>query len=285
MSASIGPDLQSQLENVARVCHEAFRAWCATLGDTANPPWEQAEPWRRAFELDGVRRVLGGASPADIHDLWRSRKTAAGWTYGDQKAPTLKRSPSLVPYDQLHNSNEAKKAALFTATALTLGCGVERWAVKTLTDPDATNVNLAPVDSSVHELVAIEAPPSPTTRAAPTEFTTYRVTANLTYAKLESDSDIHMVLQDPATGDTMIIEAVCPACAQGSGVTNQITQVRQIVEAQFPEAVAGTPQDLGTSPLLVTVTGVAYFDYYHEQTGFARNGIELHPLLSFAVSG
>jgi hypothetical protein len=83
----------------------------------------------------------------------------------------------------------------------------------------------------------------------------------------------------------MIIEAACPACAEGSEVTDQIAQVRQIIEAQFPEAVAGTPQNLEASPLQVTVTGVAFFDYNHGQKGYANNGIELHPLLSFAVSG
>jgi hypothetical protein len=30
------------------------------------------------------------------------------------------------------------------------------------------------------------------------------------------------------------------------------------------------------------VTGVAFFDYLHGQTGVAPNGIELHPVLDFA---
>ena len=198
----------------------------------------------------------------------------------------MKQTPNLVPYDQLRNPDEMKKAALFTSTALTLGCGVERWAVKTLTDPDASRVDLSPVDSSVHQLVMLPAPHMPTARVDPAEFTTYRVTANLTYVKLEKDTDIHMVLTDPDTEETVIIEAACPACAQGSVVTDQIAQVRQIVETQFPEVVAGKPKDLGTSPLQVTVTGVAFFDYYHEQKGYARsNGIELHPVLSFTLGG
>jgi RyR domain-containing protein len=284
VTSSIPPGQRAQLAKIARVCHEAFRAWCASLGDTTKPPWEQAEEWRRDFAVNGVRQVLNGASPSDIHDLWRSRRQAAGWTHGDQKAPRLRKTPNLVPYDQLRNPDEMKKAALFTSTALTLGCGVERWAVKTLTDPDAPRVDLSPVDSSVHELVALAAPPSPTTRVAPAEFTTYRVTADLTYVKLEEkDSDVHMVIKDPQTGQSMIIEAACPACAEGSAVTDQIAQVRQIVEARFPRAIAGLPENL-QPPLSVTVTGVAFFDYPHGQTGYADNGIELHPVLSFTAS-
>jgi hypothetical protein len=30
------------------------------------------------------------------------------------------------------------------------------------------------------------------------------------------------------------------------------------------------------------VTGVAFFDFLHGQTGVAPNGIELHPVLGFA---
>lgn len=30
------------------------------------------------------------------------------------------------------------------------------------------------------------------------------------------------------------------------------------------------------------VTGVAFFDFFHGQTGVAANGIELHPVLGFA---
>jgi hypothetical protein len=32
---------------------------------------------------------------------------------------------------------------------------------------------------------------------------------------------------------------------------------------------------------LATVTGVAFFDFQHGQTGVAPNAIELHPILAF----
>jgi hypothetical protein len=35
----------------------------------------------------------------------------------------------------------------------------------------------------------------------------------------------------------------------------------------------------------VTITGVAFFDKLHGQTGVAPNGIELHPVLSITISG
>ena len=33
------------------------------------------------------------------------------------------------------------------------------------------------------------------------------------------------------------------------------------------------------------VTGVAFFDFQHGQTGVARNAIELHPILAFRCLG
>jgi hypothetical protein len=34
-------------------------------------------------------------------------------------------------------------------------------------------------------------------------------------------------------------------------------------------------------PGVATVTGVAFFDFFHGQTGVAPNAIELHPILAF----
>src|SRR5438309_6018529 len=59
------------------------------------------------------------------------------------------------------------------------GCGVERWAVKTLSDPDRQRVQLRPVDATIEALVALQRPLvlSPVARAEPVEMTVYRVEA------------------------------------------------------------------------------------------------------------
>jgi len=45
------------------------------------------------------------------------------------------------------------------------------------------------------------------------------------------------------------------------------------------------PCDMSTAAVRVcrraVVTGVAFFDFKHGQTGVAPNGIELHPILGF----
>jgi hypothetical protein len=268
------------------VGNEANRAFCEENGDFSNPRWSEVEDWRRSFAIDGAKLMLSGGSPEDLHDLWRSHKQKLGWQHGSGAAsdPVAKTTPNMVPYAKL-TEFQKKKNELFAAVAQTVGCGVERWDVKTLTDSAATQVNLTPQPSTIAALIAIPAPSGPTSRVDPEEFTTYQLTGSITLAKRELDSDIHMVLTDDASPpNTMIIEAPCPSCAQNSVVANQISAVRQAVEQQFPAAAAGQREPV--SPAVpVIVTGVGFFDRLHGQEGVAPNGIELHPVLSFILAG
>jgi hypothetical protein len=159
------------------------------------------------------------------------------------------------------------------------GCGVERWAVKTLTDPGANQVDLTPQSTWIGDLVSIAPPLIPTDRVGPTETTTFKLSAALIYIKAESDSDLHLVIED-GQGNTMIAESPSPSCATGSLVLKQIESVRAAILARFPSIPSGAIPNVG-----VTLTGVGFFDLLHGQTGVAPNGIELHPLLSVSFTG
>ncbi len=167
---------------------------------------------------------------------------------------------TLRAYHPKHGN--AEQANFYAAS----GCGVERWAVKTLTDPGANQVNLTPQESTIADLASIAPPASPTDRVGPTETTTFRITGKVIVHKQEADSDIHIALED-TQGNHMIVEATAPSCAQGSVVLKQIEEVRPAAEAA----------QIGQT---VTVTGVGFFDRLHGQSGVAPNGLELHPLLS-----
>jgi hypothetical protein len=156
------------------------------------------------------------------------------------------------------------------------GCGIERWAVKTLTDPGANAVNLTPVDSTVAQLVAFPAPVSPTDRVAPVETTSYRIKVNMDAFKMEADSDIHLAVHDDA-GHTMIVEFPAPTCDQGSVAAKQIAAARDAF-VKVAGQPSGTYQKIsGTA----TIAGVGFFDKLHHQRGVAVNGIELHPATEF----
>jgi hypothetical protein len=173
----------------------------------------------------------------------------------------------------------AEQANFYNAS----GCGVERWAIKTLTDPGANQVNLTPQESSIADLVAIAPPVSPTDRVGPTETTTFRITGTLIFVAKEADGDYHLAIED-AKANTMIAEIPNPSCASGSVVLNQITEARKAFEAKF--GVPGQYPNPPSKPNVpVTLTGVGFFDKLHGQTGVAPNGIELHPVLSISFTG
>jgi hypothetical protein len=156
-------------------------------------------------------------------------------------------------------------------------CGVERWSVKTGTDPDAGLVNLNSSTSTT--IASMRALPAPSTipannRIAPTETTVWVINATLTEFKLENDSDYHMVISD-ASGNTMITEIPSPSCV---GSTSPFLSAIQNARAKF-DAQFTANTSFQTVNVPVQVIGVGMFDFLHGQTGVAPNGIELHPVL------
>src|SRR3954454_20531840 len=144
-----------------------------------------------------------------------------------------------------------------------IDCGVERWTVKTLGDRPSL---LRSRRASIESLVGQATPEGlPQTRLA-FERHIYRVTAAVTLVRPEDDGDFHLVLQDGA-GRTMIAESPLASCGRSATAHRQ----RQIDAARARVRLCPRAE----------VTGVAFFDFQHGQTGVAANGIELHPILAF----
>lgn len=166
---------------------------------------------------------------------------------------------------------------LVVPSALYAQCGVERWSVKTGTDPDAGKVNLASsTNTTITSMRALPAPsPIPANnRVSPTETTVWVINATLTEFKLENDSDYHLVITD-ASGNTMITEIPSPTCVgSGSPFFSAIQNSRSKFDAQFTATTS-----FQTANIPVQIVGVGMFDFLHGQTGVAPNGIELHPVL------
>lgn len=105
-------------ESIAKVCHEANRAYCETLGDASQPRWEDAPEWQRLSAIKGVQHAVENphAPPSASHDSWLEEKRATGWKYGPVKDPERKEHPCFVPYDELP-IEQRRKDAIFVAVA------------------------------------------------------------------------------------------------------------------------------------------------------------------------
>ena len=100
---------KQQTAAIAKVCHEANRAYCETIGDHSQPRWEDAPQWQKDSAIKGVLfHESGWREPSESHDSWADQKYADGWKYGPVKDPAKKEHPCLVPYDQLPDEQKAK---------------------------------------------------------------------------------------------------------------------------------------------------------------------------------
>jgi RyR domain len=93
--------------DIARVCHEANREYCKTIGDRSQPSWEEAPNWQKVSALKGVEFHIGALksgfqpSPSASHESWLAEKRRDGWCYGPVKDAEKKEHPCFLPYDEL----------------------------------------------------------------------------------------------------------------------------------------------------------------------------------------
>lgn len=169
-------------------------------------------------------------------------------------------------------------------------CGTERWDVKTLTDADEDQVNFTPKQATVSDLVAVGAPDQnpAVSRLNDTEKQAWIVTAKLVGYKQEvgptGDQDFHIVIADTADPtQTMIVEIPDPQCDSvcRSPKLAEISTARTAFAGAFPNNPPAANFQTLQGDVTVKVTGVGMFDFFHGQTGVAKNCIELHPVLNF----
>lgn len=113
-------------EGIAKVCHEANRAYCESIGDNSQPSWEEAPEWQKKSAIEGVNfNVNNPDAPASSsHDSWLAVKEADGWKYGPVKDPENKEHPCFVPYDELPREQKAKDY-LFKSVVMALRAFVD----------------------------------------------------------------------------------------------------------------------------------------------------------------
>ncbi len=171
------------------------------------------------------------------------------------------------------------------ATSCGVKCGVERWAVKTLTDADADEVDLTPVVRTPFQLRKLEEPEEKPDngRLGDVERAVYEVHGVILGWIREADKDIHIVIASESNHATTIIAEVPSSDCRRVCLSDSRTafdDVRQALATRL-----GTPptryKEL-SSPVRVRITGVGFFDQRHStpQHGVAPNNFELHPVIA-----
>jgi hypothetical protein len=153
-------------------------------------------------------------------------------------------------------------------------CGVERWPVKIAADNDVARVDTIPIPTTVAELTRVRRPNAEfayRTRVGPIEHQTFLLRARLARVIAEDDSDLHLVLRDLEIDSlTLVAEIPSPGCTADPRLAEAFATARQ--------ALRGSPRDG-----ILEIVGIGFFDFLHGQSGMARNGLEIHPVLSLRV--
>jgi hypothetical protein len=237
--------------------------------DGAGEGWDCAEP--------GAREVTGADTTSIVYEGLTYLCHAAG------VAPSPRTTTVSPPPATTTAASPTATAAATTTTIPAETCGVERWDVKTLSDAAATSVNYTPAPATVTALRALPtaAVGVSTPRIAGPETTTYTIQVRLVSMKFEDDKDIHLVVADLATGQTMIVEFPNPNC-RGAVSSPHLTEIASARAALI--SAEGLPGSSFTNLVgTATITGVGFVDVLHGQTGVAPNGIELHPAIAFSA--
>jgi hypothetical protein len=159
-------------------------------------------------------------------------------------------------------------------------CGVERWAVKTLSDADTIGVRFdSVISTTVTALTQLEKlKVGQSTTRQPEERVVYRVPGVLTHFKREEDRDLHLILKALDSDSTIVIEVPDPDCPEVIP-TSRASQYASIIR-WISDSVGNPTTKFKEANKTVTVTGVRYGDFWHNQRGMAHNCLELHPILS-----
>ena len=160
----------------------------------------------------------------------------------------------------------------------------KRWSVKTLTDIDTSHINFKKiVNTSVHEQVNLKRPDQVFNKRNTSETTVYSMDCYIVGFKDQKDTDIHVILKDTKTSETMVAEIISPK-DDNVKKTSRHKQLKKL-RKYFVKNI-GKPKQSFTmfkDPKLVTITGMGFWDSEHGQKGMAANGREIHPVLSIKL--
>lgn len=165
-------------------------------------------------------------------------------------------------------------------------CGEERWDVKTLSDKDTVLIDFDNVvKTSISEQVNLPKPEK-IKKDMPrlqSESTVYTLDCYIIGFKREKDMDIHIVIKDMKSEETMVAEYPSPFCPEVKATSHYQEFVK--LNEWFLKNIGKPKQQFHNllRPIAVKITGVGMFDFVHGQRGMAANGREIHPVLKMSL--
>lgn len=113
------------IQTIARVAHNVNAAYCASIGDFSQVPWEKASAEQQESCMLGVELHINNplAGPEASHEAWFLNKKMNGWVHGKKKNEELKIHPCMVAFADLPVEQQAKDH-IFRAIVINLAAAV-----------------------------------------------------------------------------------------------------------------------------------------------------------------
>lgn len=124
--------MQLKIEDVAKICHEANRAYCEGINDKSQRPWELAPSWQKEASLWGANFLClkPDAGPEATHENWMAHKIAEGWKLGEVKDAKAKTHPCIVPFADLPIEQKLKDVLFHSIVRALLKEGVIDYTIE-----------------------------------------------------------------------------------------------------------------------------------------------------------
>jgi len=93
-----------QVEEVAEICHEAYRIYRIKYNDNYIKTWSKLTEDEKRSSIWGVEFVIENKdkiNPEIIHDAWVNKKISEGWTAGDYVDYNEKVHANMIDYEKL----------------------------------------------------------------------------------------------------------------------------------------------------------------------------------------
>jgi len=99
-----------KIETLARIVHEANRAYCLENEQYDQEPWEMTPKIIQHSALQGIKHLAANPelTPEQMHQNWMDYKLEEGWKYAEVKDVEAKIHPCLVPFDELPEFEKTK---------------------------------------------------------------------------------------------------------------------------------------------------------------------------------
>jgi hypothetical protein len=165
-------------------------------------------------------------------------------------------------------------------------CGKYRWDYKILVDPTGWPLlNKKAQSKTISNLVGLQRPKKLGKQRTPFETLKVTVTAWVVMLGKEGDRDYHLVLTNKNRTDSLIAEIPDPTCnkvQQFPALVKKYKDARIFVNDNIKEPPTEVKEL--NQPIKVKVTGFLFFDILTHGDGHAKNGIEIHPIISIKLT-